>query len=76
MTVPLSVLGLSGFGTGVSMMPLVVTDGETAAQRLESRIRNTRSHLLPGRGDTAPVVREIIRSAEPDPDRRPGIHVG
>lgn len=42
---PLLVLGLSGFETGVSMMPLVAADGKDAEERLASRIRNTKKLL-------------------------------
>ena len=63
---PKLALGLSGFETGVAVMPLARGDATDTEDAPRGRIRNTKE----------PVTREVLRQFEPEPQRRPRVHVG
>jgi len=67
---PKLALGLSGFETGVALMPLVKGDGRNEGEVLQSRIGNTRKLLL-----TAALIMSglLISSAVVTATRIPGV---
>ncbi len=66
----------------IAAVLLALRDGTGVVPRIHfdwsegNPLRHLLEYLVLGRGDTAPVVREILRETEPDPDRRPRVRVG
>jgi hypothetical protein len=70
------VLCLLGFAATDFVITITLSAADATAHIIGNPIVYLLKFLAFGEGDTAPVTREVLRQSEPNPMRRPRIHVG